>query len=72
VGGGGAAALTLVNVLKQKGAFSPEGKSVREKAGHKGRTDWRILSIPLGPSVVFTKSAIAMAPMKLLIRALSP
>jgi len=35
-------------------------------------TDWRILSIPFGPSVVLTRSAIAIAPMKEDIRAFSP
>mmetsp|Transcript_14107 Transcript_14107/g.33012 ORF Transcript_14107/g.33012 Transcript_14107/m.33012 type:complete len:219 (+) Transcript_14107:1231-1887(+) len=33
---------------------------------------WSILSMPFGPSVVFTKSAIAMAPTKELKRAFSP
>mmetsp|Transcript_26387 Transcript_26387/g.82154 ORF Transcript_26387/g.82154 Transcript_26387/m.82154 type:complete len:248 (+) Transcript_26387:1650-2393(+) len=35
-------------------------------------TDCRILSMPLGPSVDFTKSAIAMAPTNDAIRAFSP
>ena len=35
-------------------------------------TRWRILSIPLGPRVVFTRSAMAMAPMKEDMRAFSP
>ena len=29
-----------------------------------GSTDWRILSMPLGPRVVLTRSAMAMAPIK--------
>ena len=36
------------------------------------RTDCKILSMPLGPKVVFTKSAIAMAPTNDDMRALSP
>jgi hypothetical protein len=36
------------------------------------RTDCKILSIPLGPKVVFTKSAMAMAPIKQCMRAFSP
>jgi hypothetical protein len=35
-------------------------------------TDCRILSMPLGPKVVFTRSAIAIAPTKEDMRALSP
>jgi len=35
-------------------------------------TDCRILSMPLGPSVVLTRSAMAMAPMKEAMRAFSP
>ena len=36
------------------------------------RTDCRILSMPLGPRVVLTRSAMAMAPMKECMRAFSP
>ena len=39
---------------------------------HHTLTDCKILSMPLGPSVVFTRSAMAMAPMKALRRAFSP
>lgn len=34
--------------------------------------DWRILSIPFGPRVLFTKSPTAMAPTKAARRAFSP
>lgn len=36
------------------------------------RTDCKILSMPLGPRVVFTRSAMAIAPMKEERRAFSP
>lgn len=39
-----------------------EGQKHWGRGSSKTYADWRILSIPLGPSVVFTKSPTAIAP----------
>lgn len=48
------------------------GAFVIDKTRRGTHADWRILSIPFGPRVLFTKSPTAMAPTKAARRAFSP